>query len=151
MADRILQIDDDWKRQAQEEKRRLAEQQREREQQQQQQAARPPATPAVAATLAPSDPRRAGTSSAGRDVPEASFENLVQTLAAQAMYYLGEYAGQDGEPMVDLDAAKAQLDTLGLLEVKCKGNLTPPEQAALDGTLYELRMRYVSIATQMIR
>jgi Domain of unknown function (DUF1844) len=124
-----LQIDDDWKRQAQEEKRKLAEQQK---------AAEPKAVPAA--------PERKK-----RELPDATFDALVQSFASQAMYYLGEYAGPDGEPMVDLDLAKHQIDLVTLLETKCKGNLSGPEQGTLDSMLYELRMRYVSIATQLIR
>ena len=141
MADRpTLQIDDDWKRQAQEEKRKLAEQERARAEAaaQQQQAAAKPAT-------GPTAERRA------RDLPAASFTTLVSSMLTQADYYLGSYAGQDGEPMVDLDGAKLQLDLLTVLESKTKGNLDATEQSTLDAALYELRSRYVSIATQMIR
>jgi hypothetical protein len=126
-----LQIDDDWKRQAQEEKRRLAEQQR---------AAEPKAAPAAA-----------GGKPAARDVPQADFASIVQTFMMQAMYCLGEYAGADGEPMVDLDMAKHYIDLIGVLETKSKGNLSSQEQGSIDSALYQLRSSYVSIATQLIR
>ena len=58
---------------------------------------------------------------------------------------------QDAEPVADLDMAKHQIDTLAVLEEKTKGNLTKDEQQSLDSALYELRMRYVSVATQLIR
>lgn len=123
-----LQIDDDWKKQAQEEKRRLAAQ--------------------AAAEKAPppshDEPRQR------RAVPVASFETLVSTLVTQALYYLGEMS-QDAEQVADLDMAKHQIDTLAVLEEKTKGNLTKDEQQSLDSALYELRMRYVSVATQLIR
>lgn len=133
-----IQIDDDWKKQAQEEKRRLAEE--------------------AAAREAEAKSREARSSSASgagergrREMPAASFSALISTMLTQAGYYLGEYAGQDGEPMVDLDAAKFQIDLLGIIEEKTKNNLTADEQRVLDASLYELRTRYVSIATQMIR
>ena len=131
-----LQIDDDWKKQAQEEKRRLAEQAKAREE-----AAKPAIAPAAAA----------GAVKAPRELPPADFTSLVQTMLTQAGYYLGEYAGSDGEPVVDLDGARFQMDLLGVLESKVKNNVTEAEQTALDSALYELRSRYVSIATQMIR
>ena len=134
-----LQIDDDWKKQAQEEKRKLAEEAKAREE----------------AAAAASKPAAATTSGAGairaRELPPADFTALVQTMLTQAGYYLGEYAGADGEPVVDLDGAKFQIDLLGVIEEKTKGNVSPAEQSVLDGALYELRSRYVSIATQMIR
>lgn len=131
-----LQIDDDWKKQAQEEKRRLAEQAKAREE--------------AAAAAAPAT-GRSGGERRSRELPPADFTSLVQTMLTQAGYYLGEYAGQDGEPMVDLDGAKFQIDLLEVLEDKAKGNLSQSEQSMLDAALYELRSRYVSIATQMIR
>jgi hypothetical protein len=128
-----LQIDDDWKRQAQEEKRKLAEQQKEQE------AAR-----AQSATSSTS------SRSSKRDIPVASLDALVSQTMTQALYYLGELS-EDERGQVDLDMAKYQIDLLNVLEDKCKGNLSTEEQAGLDSALYDLRMRYVSIATQMIR
>ena len=134
-----LQIDDDWKRQAQEEKRRLAEESKAREA-----AAKPPAV-APAAADAAADPRRA------RALPAADFPSLVSTMITQASYALGDYADGANEPAVDLDGAKFQLDLLAVVEEKTKGNLTPAEQALLDSALYEVRSRWVSVATAMIR
>jgi hypothetical protein len=131
-----IQIDDDWKKQAQEEKRRMAEEAKAREE-----AA---ASKAASASTSASEKR-------SREMPPASFNALISTMLTQAGYYLGEYAGQDGEPMVDLDAAKFQIDLLGVIEEKTKNNVTVDEQKVLDAALYDLRTRYVSIATQMIR
>jgi hypothetical protein len=44
--------------------------------------------------------------------------------------------------------AKHQIDILGILEEKTRGNLTPEEKQLLDTALYETRMRYVSVAAQ---
>jgi hypothetical protein len=44
--------------------------------------------------------------------------------------------------------AKHQIDTLGILEEKTRGNLTEEEQRMMDTVLYEARMRYVSVASQ---
>lgn len=128
-----LQIDDDWKRQAQEEKRRLAEQQ----------AAKSAAVPAA------NEPTQSASRS--RESLEASFDGLVSLLATQAFFYLGEMPGSDGEPSIDLDMARYHIDALTILEAKSAGNLTGDEQKSLDVTLYELRMRYVSIVAQVVR
>jgi hypothetical protein len=139
-----LQVDDDWKRQAQEEKRRLAEEAKAREAQA---AAKPAAAPAASspASGAPEGRRRR------RELPDPSFSGLVQSMLTQAHYALGEYAGPDGEPAVDLDAARYQLGLLDVLEARTKGNLSVDESRLLDSALYELRSRYVSVATAMIR
>ena len=44
--------------------------------------------------------------------------------------------------------AKLQIDILGVLEEKTKGNLTEEEQNSLNVALYETRMRYVAVASQ---
>lgn len=139
-----LHIDTDWKKQAQEEKRRLAEQEQKK------------AAEATASAPAPG----AATSAAGRassagargarQAPVASFASLVNTLVTQALFYLGDLAPQGGEPVVNLDMAKLQIDTLSILEEKTKGNLTEDEQRMLDTALYEGRMRYVNVASQYV-
>jgi hypothetical protein len=131
----ILQIDDDWKRQAQEEKRKLAEREA---------SARKPAPPPAPAA-APAQ------TAAVPALPDASFSTLVRSLMTQALYYMGELADEGEQPLFSLDAAKNQIDLLGILDAKTKGNLDASEQSMLDQALYDLRSRYVSIASQYIR
>jgi hypothetical protein len=142
-----LQIDADWKKQAQEEKRRLAEQQK--------QAAGSAGGVAAAASGAASreSPGAAATPSAARDareLPPASFATLVQSMVTQALFYLGDLAVRGGEPVVNLDMAKHHIDTLAVIEEKTANNLTPEERRLLDTALYEARMRYVNVASQYI-
>lgn len=133
-----LHIDSDWKKQAQEEKRRLAEQE-------QKKAAEQAASgPAPGRRTAPGTPR------SGREMPPASFGTLINTLVTQALFYLGDLAPQGGEPMVNLDMAKHQIDLLNILEEKTRGNLTEEEKRLLDTALYETRMRYVNVASQYV-
>jgi hypothetical protein len=138
MSDKLgLQIDDDWKKQAQEEKRRLAEK-----------AAAASASSAVAPSAA--KPSTATAAGEERQAPQASFPTLVRSIMTQALLYLGELAMRGGESMLNLDMAKYQIDLLGVLEEKCKGNLSPEEQKLLDLTLYDLRSRFVSTSSQYI-
>ena len=135
MSDKpTIQIDDDWKRQAQEEKRKLAEREA---------AAKKPVAPPPSAETAPA--------AAARPQPEASFATLVQSVMTQALYYRGELGEKGEQPMLNMDVAKHQIDTLAVLDSKTKGNLSGDEQSLLDQALYDLRSRFVSIATQMIR
>ena len=57
-------------------------------------------------------------------MPPASFPTLVQSLLTQILFYLGDLATRGAEPNVNLDMAKHQIDTLGILEEKTRGNLT---------------------------
>ncbi len=51
---------------------------------------------------------------------------------------------------MNLDMAKYQIDLLGVLEEKTRGNLTADEQRIFDAALYEVRMRFVSVSSQYI-
>ena len=48
-----------------------------------------------------------------------------------------------GEVQVDLDMAKHNVDMLGVIEEKTKGNLSDEEEKALSVALHEVRMLYV--------
>ena len=162
-----IHIDTDWKKQAQEEKKRLAEQQ--------QKAASAPAAPRVpppgmgiapsaavpgpglAAGPAMATSPAAATAAAGRgargarQLPEASFATLVQSILTQALFYLGELSPYGGEPTLNLDMARHQVDTLGVLEEKTVNNLHEDEKRLLDAALYDVRTRFVSVASQFIQ
>jgi len=138
-----LHIDTDWKKQAQEEKRKLAEAQEKA------QAQAKAAAPAGAAAAAPGAPRGTPRRQA-RETPQASFASLINSLLTQAMVYLGELAPQGTEPVLNLDMAKYQVDVLGLLEDKTRNNLTAEEQHLLDTVLYDVRTRFINVASQYI-
>lgn len=138
-----LHIDTDWKKQAQEEKKRLAEQ----EQKKPAPTAAP--YPSSAAPAAGMPRAGAGPGRGERGLPPATFTTLVQSIVTQVLFYLGELSARGGEPSVNLDMAKHNIDMLGVIEEKTKGNLTEEEQRLLDSALYEARMRYVSIAQQV--
>lgn len=81
-------------------------------------------------------------------MPEASFPTLVNSLVTQVLLYLGDLTPRGVEPQVNLDMARFNVDLLGVIEQKTKGNLTEDEQKLLDNALYETRMRFVSVASQ---
>src|SRR3954467_2341086 len=128
MADELpsLQIDTDWKKQAQEEKRKLAEKAQEAK-------AAAPAAPTPAGGAAPGAAPAAGRRGSGeREAPPPSFVALVQQMMTQAMFYLGELAYRGQQPMMDLDMARHQHDLLTMLEQKTANNLSEEEQKMLD-------------------
>ena len=150
-----LHVDTDWKKQAQEEKRKLAEQEEKRKT-----AATAPAgvvpsgAGAASAAAGPGAGAAAGRQAGGRgaagqrELPPASFATLVQSLLTQVLYYLGDLSTRGAEPMINLDMAKHNIDTLSVIEEKTKGNLSDEEKRLLDAALYEARMRYVALASR---
>jgi hypothetical protein len=128
-------VDSDWKSQARAEKERLAA-----SEQKPAKAAPAPAAPG-AAPAAPAN-------EAGAPQPiQADFEELIRLLASQALLYMGAFPDPEtGRAVVALDYARLNVDLLGLLEAKTKGNLTEQESSLLTRTLYELRMQYLEVA-----
>ena len=133
-----IQIDDDWKAEAQREKERLAEQR----------------AAASTAEATPGDPlgSPAGAGPAGgpRELPPANFDTLINTLASQALLYLGAMPDAQGRAYVSLEMARHQIDLLSVLEEKTRDSVTEDEKRVLASTLYELRGAYVSV-TQAVR
>ena len=115
-------IDEDWKAQAQKEKEVLKEQ--EKVEHEKKEEPRPP-------------------------MPEANFSGLVSMLATQAFYALGLIRPEgDEEKQVEPDwqIAKFNIDMLGMLEEKCKDNLSDEEASLLKSTLDQLRMLFVQLS-----
>lgn len=113
-------IDEDWKNQAQKQKEELKEE-----------------------VEKPAD-----ESASQHRLPPATFEGLISVFATQAYYSLGlirpeDEKDQEIEP--DFELAKFNIDILGVLEAKCKGNLTEDEAKMLQGTLGQLRMIFVQL------
>ena len=118
-APKIL-IDTDWKAEAQAEKERLTKQAAEAE--------------------AKGGPRSG-------EMPPASFQMLVGTIASQAVMGLGAVRDpKSGGVVVDLEAARFAIDLLGVIEEKTKGNLTDEEAKELTQALAELRHRFVQVS-----
>ncbi len=125
-----IQIDSDWKAEAEAEKERLEQK--------------------VKAAEATRPAGGAGRPTAGgqRELPKASLETLLQSIASQAMLYLGVIPDpRTGQRIQHLELARHHIDTLSVLEEKTKNNLTEPEAKLLSTTLYELRQAYIQVAT----
>ncbi len=119
-----IHIDSDWKAQAQAEKEKLTKQ-----------------------TQATAGDAGAGKGAPG-EMPPASFESLVSTMAMQALFALGAIPDpRTGQRVQHLDLARHHIDMLTVLEEKTKGNLTPDEEKMLSSTVYELRTRYIQMSS----
>lgn len=110
-------VDDDWKAQAQREKEEADRQ-----------------------TRAEKD---------GGPLPEAHLAEIVQMIALQASVGLGLVTDpRTGQPMpTDLAVAKHFIDLLTLFRQKTGDNLDEVEKKIVDGTLYELQMAFVHVAS----
>lgn len=122
MADEApkLIVDDDWKSEAKREKERLS------------------AQASSSGKQEPGEKKGAGT-------PEdLSFTDIVRTFASQAALYLGLIPEPQSQQRVFApEYARMNIDFLGLLEQKTKGNLSDEEQKELTQTAAELRSLYV--------
>jgi len=80
------------------------------------------------------------------EVPEPSFLELVEPHVEMALRFLGELPlTPDGERRILPQWAKREIDLLGLLELRTRGNLPPPEQQYLEQALDHLRTLYLKV------
>ena len=116
-----IQIDSDWKAEAQAEKERLVKE----------------------SEAAEDNPENGRPGS----MPPADFETLIGALASQAVMALGAVRDpQSGGAVVDLPGARFAIDLLAVVEEKTRGNLQEKEEKALTQALVELRDRFVRIS-----
>lgn len=92
------------------------------------------------------DPQAPADAESAADVP-VTFSTFVLGLGTQTLLHLGEIVDPSvGAVERDLAAAKHVIDILGILQDKTRNNLDPGEAEILDSMLYDLRMRFVSLA-----
>ncbi len=116
-----LQIDSDWKAEAEAEKKRLTEQEKAKE-------------------------TRGDRTKPGQ-LPKADIKSLMGVLASQAIMGLGAVGDpKSGRVVIDLDGARFSIDLLGVLEEKTKNNLSDEEATELKQVVTELQARFVQIA-----
>ena len=81
---------------------------------------------------------------AAEELPTIDFATFVLSLSHSALMHLGEAPHPETNNVEkNLALAKQNIDLLGLLEEKTKGNLTGDEERLLAQVLFDLRMRYV--------
>ena len=77
---------------------------------------------------------------------ELNFSNYVASLGFQALIFMGEIPNPvTQEVEKNLAQSKFLIDTLVLLREKTKGNLTEQEGKLLNGSIYELQMKFIEI------
>jgi hypothetical protein len=83
------------------------------------------------------------------DLPPIDFSTFVVSLRTSAMLHLGSGRDEQGSQSVDLALARQEIDLLGILEEKTRGNLTGEEERLLSQILFDLRTRYVATRDRM--
>ena len=77
------------------------------------------------------------------DLPPIDFSTFIVSLRASAMLHLeGEHTEDRSN---DLAFARQEIDLLGILEEKTRGNLTGEEERLLSQILFDLRTRYLAV------
>jgi hypothetical protein len=79
------------------------------------------------------------------ELPPIDFSTFVVSLRTSAMMHLGQHGAKEGQKDdVDLALARQEIDLLGVLEEKTRGNLTGQEELLLSQILFDLRTRYIA-------
>jgi hypothetical protein len=80
------------------------------------------------------------------ELPQLDFSTFLLSLIGTAYVHLGDAPDQDGSEHRDLTLARQDIDLLGILRDKTRGNLTGGEERLLEQALYDLRLRYVEVS-----
>lgn len=80
-----------------------------------------------------------------QELPKLDFSTFVLSIIGTAYVHLGDAPNPEGQPEKDLNLARQDIDLLGILQEKTRGNLSGEEERLLDQALYDLRMRYVEV------
>ena len=139
-------VDESWKESAELEKEKLI------------QAIKPSGAAPRQAAAAPSQPVDAQTEEPAAEQPaeeqgdsndSMNFLNYLSSLAYQAMIFIGEIPNPNTNLVTkNLEQAKFIIDTMAMLRVKTKGNLNKQELDFLNGSLYELQMKFIEVYKQ---
>jgi hypothetical protein len=79
------------------------------------------------------------------DLPPIDFSTFVVSLRASAMLHLGSSREGGSSESIDLALARQEIDLLGILEDKTRGNLSGEEERLLSQILFDLRTRYLAV------
>jgi len=122
-------IDEDWKSQVQAEKEEAAK--------------------ATSSSTTAADKEAEPAEAGDPQMPPASFELLVTSLATEALMALGQMPHPvTGKAQAQRNLAKYLIDTLDMLREKTKGNLPPNEQQMIESVVHQMRLLFVETASE---
>ena len=82
------------------------------------------------------------------DLPPIDFSTFIVSLRTSAMMHLGSSREGGSKDSIDLALARQEIDLLGILEDKTRGNLSGEEERLLSQILFDLRTRYLAVREQ---
>jgi len=125
-------IDEDWKSQVQAEKEEAAK--------------------ATSSSTTAADKEAEPAEAGDPQMPPASFELLVTSLATEALMALGQMPHPvTGKAQAQRNLAKYLIDTLDMLREKTKGNLPPNEQQMIESVVHQMRLLFVETASEPVK
>ncbi len=80
--------------------------------------------------------------------PKIDLTTFFLSISSAAFYGLGvelDKQESEGQPKIDLELARQNIDLLELMQQKTKGNRSPEEDRLLEQLLLETRMRFVEV------
>jgi hypothetical protein len=80
------------------------------------------------------------------ELPSLDFSTFVLSIIGSAYVHLGDAPNPEGQGERDLALARQDIELLGILEEKTKGNLSGDEERLLEQALDDLRSRYAEVA-----
>jgi hypothetical protein len=96
----------------------------------------------------PKEEQRSGEPAA-HDLPTLDFSTFVLSIIGTAYVHLGDAPNPEGAPERNLSLARQDIDLLGLLQEKTKGNLTGEEERLVEQAVVDLRLRFVEVSRGM--
>ena len=106
----------------------------------------PPATAEAAPEAVPGEEEEFSEEDLADARDPASFVSFVMSIASNAASALGMMEHPvTHQREVDVELGTHWIDSLGMLQKKTEGHLTPQERRMLEGLLADLRMQYVSL------
>ena len=77
---------------------------------------------------------------------QASLSALVLSIGSSAAMALGQAPNpMTGQTQVDKKLAKFNIDLLGVIENKTKGNLSADEEKLIKSLLHDLQLKFVNV------
>ena len=92
------------------------------------------------------EPGQASGEPPAPELPTLDFSTFVLGIIGTALVHLGDAPGPEGRSERNLLLARQDIDLLGLLQDKTRGNLTGGEERLLEQALCDLRMRFVEVS-----
>lgn len=80
------------------------------------------------------------------NIPKIDLTTFFLSISSAAFMGLGVALPgmpDEGEPKLDLELARQNIDLLELMQLKTRGNRSPEEDQLLEQLLFETRMRFV--------